>query len=106
MSEKKFGFYATHPGDVLKEEIEYRKISQRELASKIGMSHTALNEILNGKRPVTTTSAYLFEAALDVPASMLLNIQMQYDMKMVESDPKFLDRLTAIRKVAAFGGRA
>jgi transcriptional regulator with XRE-family HTH domain len=34
---KKFGFYPTHPGEVLKEEIEYRKISQRKLASDIGI---------------------------------------------------------------------
>lgn len=87
MEEKnKFGFYPTHPGEVLKEEIEYRKISQRKLASDIGMSHTALNEILNGKRPVSTTSAYLFEAALGIPAVMLLKIQMQYDMQIAESN--------------------
>jgi addiction module HigA family antidote len=98
---RKFGFYPTHPGEVLKEEIEYRKISQRKLASGIGMSHTALNEILNGKRPVSTTSAYLFEAALGIPASMLLKIQMQYDMQMAESDKSLLSRLAAIRKVAA-----
>jgi addiction module HigA family antidote len=98
---KKFGFYPTHPGEVLKEEIEYRKISQRKLASDIGMSHTALNEILNGKRPVSTTSAYLFEAALGIPAAMLLKIQMQYDMQMAESDKNLLSRLAAIRKVAA-----
>jgi addiction module HigA family antidote len=101
MAEKKFGFYATHPGSVLKDEIEYRKISQRKLAAEIGMSHTALNEILNGKRPISTTSAYLFEAALDIPASMLLKIQMQYDMHMAEADKSLRSRLAAIRKVAA-----
>ena len=101
MEENKFGFYPTHPGEVLKEEIEYRKISQRKLASDIGMSHTALNEILNGKRPVSTTSAYLFEAALGIPASMLLKIQLQYDMHMAESDKGLLSRLAAISEIAA-----
>jgi addiction module HigA family antidote len=101
MAEKKFGFYATHPGAVLKDEIEYRKISQRKLAAQIGMSHTALNEILNGKRPVSTTSAYLFEAALDIPAAMLLKLQMQYDMHVAEADKSLRSRLAAIRKIAA-----
>jgi addiction module HigA family antidote len=101
MEAKKFGYYPTHPGEVLKEEIEYRKISQRKLATDIGMSPTALNEILNGKRPVSTTSAYLFEAALGIPAAMLLKIQLQYDMQMAESDKGLLSRLAAIRKVAA-----
>jgi addiction module HigA family antidote len=101
MGEMKFGFYATHPGDVLKEEIEYRHISQRQLAKQIGMSHTALNEILNAKRPVTTSSAYLFEAALGVPAEMLLKIQLQFDMHKLQKDQTFLSRLAAIKGIAS-----
>ena len=64
MKEEKFGAFPTHPGEVLKDEIECRGISQRKLAAEIGMSHTALNEILNAKRSVTPTSAFLFEASL------------------------------------------
>lgn len=101
MSAEKFGAYPTHPGEMLKDEIEFRKISQRKLAKDIGMSHTALNEILNGKRSITTTTAYLIEAALDVPASMLLKMQMRYDMHTAQSDKTFMERLAAIRKVAA-----
>lgn len=101
MAEMKYGFYPTHPGEVLKDEIEYRKISQRKLAEEIGMPYTALNEILNARRPVTTTTAYLFEAALDVPAESLLRLQLKYDMYMAKSDRKLLDRLASIRKIAA-----
>lgn len=96
-----FGAFPTHPGEVLKDEIEYRGISQRKLAAEMQMSHTALNEILNAKRPITTTSAYLFEAALDVPAEMLLKLQMRYDMQKAQADKSFLARLAAIRKIAA-----
>lgn len=35
----KFGFTPTHPGEVLKDEIEYRKISQSKLAKQMGMSY-------------------------------------------------------------------
>lgn len=101
MGEMKFGFYPTHPGEILKDEIEYRKISQRKLATEIGMSHTALNEILNAHRPITTTTAYLFEAALGVPADSLLRLQLKYDMHIAKSDKKLLDRLASIRKIAA-----
>lgn len=85
----------------MKDEIEYRKLSQRRLAADMGMSHTALNEILNAKRSVTTTSAYLFEAALGISAEMLLRIQMRYDMQMAQSDKRLLSRLASIRKIAA-----
>lgn len=96
-----FGAFPTHPGEVLKEEIEYRKISQRKLAAEIGMSHTALNEILNGKRSLTISTAYLFEAALDIPASMILKLQMRYDMQMAQADKSFMARLASIRKISA-----
>ena len=101
MEKNKFGAYPTHPGEVLKDEIEYRGLSQRKLAEDIGMSHTALNEILNAKRSLTTTSAYLFEAALGISAEMLLKLQMLYDMQKAQSDSKLLERLKAIRRIAA-----
>lgn len=101
MSEEEFGAYPTHPGEILKDEIEYCKISQRKLAAEIGMSHTALNEILNAKRPVTTASAYLFEAALGIPALTLLRLQMRYDMQTAKSNRSFMERLASIRRIAA-----
>ena len=50
-------FMPTHPGEVIKDEIEYRGISQRMLAAEIGVSYTQLNEVLNGKRPLNTEMA-------------------------------------------------
>lgn len=101
MKAMEFGAYPTHPGEVIKDEIEYRKISQRKLAAEMGISPTALNEILNAKRAVSTTSAYLFEAALDIPAEMLLKLQMRYDMQLAQSDKSLLARLASIRRIAA-----
>ena len=94
-------FEATHPGEVLKEEIEYRGISQRKLAAQIGMSYSVLNEVLNSKRAVTTEYAMLFEAALGISAKMLVNMQTDYNMQMTKSDKSFLERLANIRKIAA-----
>ena len=47
-------FEPTHPGEILKDEIEYRGISQKKLAKEMGVSYTVLNEILNAKRPLNT----------------------------------------------------
>ena len=68
MATLKFGYTPTHPGEVLKDEIEYRKISQRRLAEQMGISYKVLNDLLNGRRPLTTTTAMMLEAALDIPA--------------------------------------
>jgi len=100
MINQEFGAYPTHPGEIIKEEIEYRGISQRKLAGDVGMSYTALNEILNAKRPVSTTTAYLMEAALNIPADMLLRLQLSYDMQIAKSDIALMKRLASIRKIA------
>ena len=37
-----------HPGEMLKDELQARGISQRKFAGIIGMPYTAFNEIING----------------------------------------------------------
>lgn len=93
--------YPTHPGEVLKDEIEYCKISQRKLAENMGISYKILNDILNCRRPVTTQTAMLFEAALNVPADSLMRLQLKYNMQQAAADPSFMERLKQVRKYAA-----
>lgn len=96
-----YPYTPTHPGEVLKEEIEYRGISQKQLSKQMGISYSMLNEILNGKRPVTETIALCFEAALGVEAELLVNMQTRYTMQIVRNDARLKARLSEIRKVAA-----
>lgn len=93
--------YPTHPGEILKEEVEYRGISQRQLAMQMGIAKSALNEILNGRRPITEKTALLFEAALGVNAEPLLRLQMQYNIRTITGDKSFLQRLESIRRSVA-----
>jgi len=96
-----YGFYPTHPGEILKEEIEYRGISQRKLAAQMGISYTVLNDILNTRRPLTTNTALLIEAALDIEADTLMRIQTKYNLQTARKDKSFAERLTKIRKMTA-----
>ncbi len=98
---EKYGAYPTHPGEVLKDEIEKRGISQRQLAESMGLTYSVVNEILNAKRPLTAKTALMFEAALDVPADSLMYLQMKYNMQTARKDSSILDMLKNIRKVAA-----
>jgi len=97
----KFGFTPTHPGEALKDEIEYRKISQSRLAKQMGMSYKILNDILNERRSLTITTAMMFEAALDIPADSLMRLQLKYNMQIAQKDNKFLLRLAEIRKMVS-----
>ena len=94
-------FQPTHPGEVLKEELEFRGISQRGLAKELGVSYSALNEVLNGKRALNTELAMMMEAALGVDAAPLLAMQNEYDMLMAERNESFMEKLNQIRRVAA-----
>lgn len=91
-----------HPGEMIKDEIEYRGISQKALADEIGMPASVLNAVLNGKRAVTTEYALLFEAALGIDADIWLKLQSDYNKQVAKSDPSFMARINQIRKVAAF----
>ena len=85
----------------MKDELEYRGISQRGLAKKIGISYSVLNEVLNGKRALNTELALMMEAALGVDAAPLLAMQNEYDMLMAERDASFMEKLRRIRQIAA-----
>lgn len=101
MATVRFGYTPTHPGEVLKDEIEYRRISQRKLAEQMGIPYKALNDLLNGRRTLTTATAMMFEAALDVPADSLMRLQLKYNMQQAMDDKTLMERLSQIRKYAA-----
>jgi len=91
----------THPGELLRDEIECRGISQKELSRQTGIPYTALNEVLNCKRAITTEYAMLIEAALGIESSFLLRIQMDYNIQTAKRNKTFAQRLADVRKIAA-----
>lgn len=101
MNNLNYPYKPTHPGEVLKEEIEYRGISQKRLSEQTGVSYTMLNEILNAKRPVTETLALIFEAVLGIEAEMLVNMQTRYNMQTARNDRSLMLRLQKLRNIAA-----
>ena len=96
-----YGYEPTHPGEVIKDEVEYRSISQRKLAEQLGMPYKALNDLLNGRRTLTVTTAMMIEAALDIPADSLMRLQLKYTMHRAAADSSFMERLSRIRRMAS-----
>ena len=96
-----YGAFPTHPGEVLKDEIEARGITQRQLAESVGLTYSVVNEILNGRRSLTAKTALMFEAALDIPADALMYLQMKYNMQTTRKDKSVADVLKGIRRIAA-----
>ena len=93
-------YQPTHLSEVLKDKLEYRGISQRGLAKEIGISYSAFNEMLNGKRSLSPDLAMMMETALGVDAAPLLAMQNEYDMLMAERDASFMEKLKQIRRTS------
>lgn len=91
----------THPGEVLREEIESRGITQTRLAQEIGVKVSLLNELINGKRDFTIEYALMLEAALGIDADFWVNMQTRYNKAKVRHDSSFMAKLAMIRRVAA-----
>ncbi len=90
-----------HPGEMIKDEIVARGLTQKELAQQMGVSYTVFNEVLNGKRPVTTEYALLLEAALGIDANIWIGLQTSYNIQRAKSNRTFMQRLEKVRKYAA-----
>lgn len=94
-------FEPTHPGELLREEIEYRGITQTRLAEELGMKVSLLNELINGKRDFTIEYAMMLEAALGIDSDYWINLQTDYSKAKVKRDSSFMTKLASIRRVAS-----
>lgn len=75
-----FAKIALHPGDVLNDELEARRIKKTFFADQIGMKPGHLSELLHGKRHVSAATAIKLEKLLDIPAEYWLRVQVYYDL--------------------------
>lgn len=72
-------FMATHPLDVVKDEMEARGISKKEFAARLGIAASNLSRMFREKQDVSVRMAEKLEEALDISASFWLDLQAQYD---------------------------
>jgi HTH-type transcriptional regulator / antitoxin HigA len=87
---------AIHPGEILKDELDARKITQKDFAQLTGIPQTQLNEIIKGKRAVYADTAVLFAKALQMDATLWTNLQMNYELDIARIDEKNATRIAAI----------
>ncbi len=80
MSKKLTPFVATHPGEMIKDELKERGMTQKQLAAETGIKASVLSETINGKRNVSLSVAIALEKALGISADIWMNMQTQYDL--------------------------
>ena len=76
----------SHPGRLLKRELEARGLSANRLALDIGVPSGRVTDILNGRRSITADTAVRLGRYFGNGASFWIGLQSQYDIARVERD--------------------
>ncbi len=80
----------THPGEMLLEEFLHpMKLTQQDLSQAIQVPYQRLNEIVNGRRGISPSTALRLGKYFGISASFWLNLQMRWDLyhaKQIESE--------------------
>ncbi len=69
-----------HPGELIADELEERKMTQRDLAEAMGRPAYMVNGIVRGRRRVTAAVALDLERVWATPAEVWMNLQAKYDL--------------------------
>ncbi len=71
----------THPGEMLQEEFLIpMRLTQRELADALNVPYQRVNELVNGRRGITPSTALRLAKYFDVSPSFWLNLQLRWDL--------------------------
>ena len=73
------------PGDVLREELDARRMTQKELATRLGRPIQAINEIIKGKKAITPETAIGLEKALGIDARFWTNLEADYRLALARN---------------------
>lgn len=84
---------AIHPGEILKEELLIpRGISQSQLAQALKISFRRVNEICQGKRPITLNTAVRLSVYFGTSVQLWLDLQRDYELECLE-DQKIISQI-------------
>ena len=70
------------PGDTILETIAHLKISQADLAERMGRTPSKINDLISGKEPITIKTAMDLERVLNINAQFWLNRETLYREKL------------------------
>lgn len=93
----------THPGEMLLEEfLKPLGMTQRELADSLHVPYQRINELCNGRRGVTPSTALRLAKYLGTSADFWMNLQLRCDLYRAQRDEA--RELKAIRPHASSAG--
>lgn len=95
--------FIIHPGETLKEILEDRHMTQRELALRTGVKEPHVSGIVNCKKPISASFAKKLEYALGIDAMFWVNLQANYDKELADYEEynQISGKETAVLQVLA-----
>jgi addiction module HigA family antidote len=85
--------YAIPPGEILTEYLDSLGMSQRDLAARTGLAPKTVNEIVQGKAPITAETALKLERVVGRPAHFWQNLESLYqEARVRERDQEDLSQ--------------
>lgn len=77
----------THPGEMLLEEfLNPMNITQRDLADAILVPYQRVNDIVNGRRGITPSTALRLAKYFGTSADFWMNIQLRWDLYFAQKE--------------------
>lgn len=77
-------FVATPPGATIKEQLNTRRMSQKEFAVRLDLSEKHVSKLINGEVQLTPDVAVRLEMVLGVPAKFWNNLEAIYREKLIK----------------------
>ncbi len=75
---------AVHPGEILEEILEQNQITQSEVARRLSMAQSKINEICRGKRGVTPDMAMRFGKLFGQSPLFWLTLQKNWELSQLD----------------------
>ena len=79
-------FRPVSPGEILRQEIEARQLTQKQLAEEIRRPYQAVNEIIRGRKQITAATALALSAALGTSAEFWMNLETNYRLDLARRE--------------------
>ena len=76
---------ATPPGWTIREQLEMRRMTQKEFAVRMEMSQKHISQLINGEVRLMPEVAKRLEAILGVPASFWNNLEAYYQERVIQA---------------------
>ena len=92
----------THPGEMLLEEfLKPMGMTQRELADKINVPYQRVNEIINGRRGITPSTALRLAKVFGMSDEFWMNVQLRWDLFFVkQAESEILEKIVPLQTSA------